>query len=75
MVEFDDRVIQPLINICRINGDKMIPVISVNNSEIEGLASLSMSAFILRLVCTAEWDGFQDRNIRILPSRIHEDPI
>jgi hypothetical protein len=30
----------------------MIPVISVNNSEIEGLASLSVSAFILRLICT-----------------------
>jgi hypothetical protein len=41
-----------LISICRINGDKMIPLISVNNSEIEGLASLSVSAFILRLVCT-----------------------
>ena len=30
----------------------MIPVISVNNSEIEGMASLSVSAFVLRLVCT-----------------------
>ena len=34
------------------SGDKLIPVVSVNNSEIEGLASLSVSAFILRLVCT-----------------------
>ena len=33
----------PLISICRINGDKMIHGISVNNSEIEGLASLSIS--------------------------------
>ena len=52
MVEFDDWGIQPLISICRINDDKMIPVISVNNSEIEGMAILSVSAFILRLVCT-----------------------
>jgi hypothetical protein len=35
----------------KINGDKMIPGISVGNSEV-GLASLSISAFILRLVCT-----------------------
>jgi hypothetical protein len=52
VVEFDDWGIWPLINICRINGDKIIPVISVNNSEIEWLASLSVSAFFLRLVCT-----------------------
>ena len=52
MVKVDDWGIWPLINICRINGDKMIPMISVNNSEIERLASLSVSAFILRLVCT-----------------------
>jgi len=45
-------MIQPLISICRINGDKMIPGISVNNSEIEGLASLSVSAFFFWLVCT-----------------------
>ena len=35
----------------KINGDKMTPGIAVSNSEI-GLASLSISAFILRLVCT-----------------------
>ena len=35
----------------KINGDKMTPGISISNSEV-GLASLSMSAFILRLVCT-----------------------
>jgi hypothetical protein len=35
----------------KINGDKMTPGISVSNSEI-GLASLSVSAFILRLVCS-----------------------
>jgi hypothetical protein len=35
----------------KINGDKMTPGISVSNSEV-GLASLSVSAFILRLVCT-----------------------
>jgi hypothetical protein len=34
-----------------INGDKMTPGISVSNSEV-GLASLSVSAFFLRLVCT-----------------------
>ena len=51
MLEYDDWGIQPLISICRINGDKMIPVISVNNSEV-GLASLSVSAFFLRLICT-----------------------
>lgn len=33
------------------NGDKMTPGISICNSEI-GLASLSISAFFLRLVCT-----------------------
>ena len=42
-------VVQPLISICRINGVKMIPVISVNNFEIEGLASLSVSECFLRL--------------------------
>jgi hypothetical protein len=35
----------------KINGDKMTPGISISNSEV-GLASLSISAFILRLVCT-----------------------
>ena len=34
-----------------INGDKMTPGISVSNSEV-GLASLSISAFVLRLKCT-----------------------
>jgi len=35
----------------KINGDKMTPGLSISNSEV-GLASLSVSAFILRLVCT-----------------------
>ena len=35
----------------KVNGDKMTPGISISNSEV-GLASLSVSAFILRLVCT-----------------------
>jgi hypothetical protein len=35
----------------KINGDKMTGGISTSNSEV-GLASLSVSAFILRLVCT-----------------------
>lgn len=34
-----------------INGDRMRPGISISNSEV-GLAALSISAFILRLVCT-----------------------
>src|SRR5210317_2447662 len=34
-----------------INGDKFKPGISISNSEV-GLASLSIAAFILRLVCT-----------------------
>jgi len=34
-----------------INGDRFKPGISVSNSEV-GLASLSISAFVLRLVCT-----------------------
>lgn len=34
-----------------INGDKMTPGISISNSEV-GLASLSIAAFMLRLVCT-----------------------
>jgi len=34
-----------------INGDKMTPGISISNSEV-GLASLSISAFVLRLICT-----------------------
>jgi hypothetical protein len=35
----------------KINGDKMMPGLALSNSEV-GLASLSVSAFILRLVCT-----------------------
>ena len=35
----------------QVNGDKIAPGISVSNSEV-GLASLSVSAFFLRLVCT-----------------------
>jgi hypothetical protein len=35
----------------KIGSDKMTPGLSIGNSEI-GLASLSVSAFILRLVCT-----------------------
>ena len=35
----------------QVNGDKITPGISVSNSEV-GLASLSVSAFFLRLVCT-----------------------
>jgi hypothetical protein len=34
-----------------INGDKFKPGISISNSEV-GLASLSISAFVLRLICT-----------------------
>lgn len=34
-----------------VNGDRMTPGISVSNSEV-GLASLSISAFVLRLICT-----------------------
>jgi len=35
----------------RVNGDKMQPGISIINSEV-GLSSLSIAAFVLRLVCT-----------------------
>ncbi|MBI9047317.1 MAG: DUF932 domain-containing protein [Anaerolineaceae bacterium] len=35
----------------KINGDKMTPGISITNSEV-GLSSLSIAAFVLRLVCT-----------------------
>ncbi len=35
----------------KINGDKMTPGISISNSEV-GLASLSVSAFCLRIICT-----------------------
>jgi len=35
----------------QVNGEKMTPGISVSNSEV-GLASLSIAAFVLRLVCT-----------------------
>jgi hypothetical protein len=52
VVKLVDWGIWPLISICRINGEKLIHGISVNNSEIKGLASLSMSPFILRLICT-----------------------
>jgi len=34
-----------------INNDKFTPGISISNSEV-GLASLSISAFVLRLICT-----------------------
>lgn len=34
-----------------INGDRMTPGISISNSEV-GIASLSISSFFLRLVCT-----------------------
>ena len=34
-----------------VNGDKMTPGISMANSEV-GLASLSIAAFVLRLICT-----------------------
>jgi hypothetical protein len=34
-----------------LNGDRMTPGISISNSEV-GLASLSIAAFVLRLVCT-----------------------
>jgi len=34
-----------------VNGDRMKPGISISNSEV-GIAALSISAFILRLVCT-----------------------
>ena len=35
----------------QFNGEKMTPGISISNSEV-GLASLSIAAFMLRLVCT-----------------------
>ena len=35
----------------KINGDKMTPGVSISNSEV-GIAALSISAFMLRLVCT-----------------------
>ena len=34
-----------------INGDRMMPGISISNSQL-GMASLSISVFVLRLVCT-----------------------
>jgi len=34
-----------------VNGNRMTPGISISNSEV-GLASLSISAFVLRLICT-----------------------
>jgi hypothetical protein len=38
-------------NTFSVSGEKMTPGISISNSEV-GLASLSITAFILRLVCT-----------------------
>jgi hypothetical protein len=38
-------------NSFKINGDKITPGISISNSEV-GLASLSIAAFFLRLICT-----------------------
>ena len=38
-------------NTFSVNGDRFSPGISVSNSEV-GLASLSIAAFVLRLVCT-----------------------
>ena len=35
----------------KINGDKMTPGISISNSEV-GLASLSVSCYLLRIACT-----------------------
>ena len=35
----------------KVNGDKMTPGISVSNSEV-GLAALTVSSFVLRLICT-----------------------
>jgi hypothetical protein len=35
----------------KINGDRMTPGISISNSEV-GLASLSVSAYLLRIVCS-----------------------
>jgi hypothetical protein len=35
----------------KINGDKMTPGVSISNSEV-GIAALSISSFMLRLVCT-----------------------
>jgi len=34
-----------------VNGERMTPGVSISNSEV-GLASLSISAFVLRLICT-----------------------
>ena len=38
-------------NMFSVNGDRMIPGIGISNSEV-GLASLSIAAFFLRLICT-----------------------
>jgi hypothetical protein len=35
----------------KVNGDNISPGISISNSDV-GLASLSISAFFLRLICT-----------------------
>ncbi len=34
-----------------VNGERMTPGVSISNSEV-GLASLSIAAFVLRLICT-----------------------
>jgi len=51
-----------------VNGrDRMLPGISIGNSEV-GLASLSISAFILRLVCT---NGLISREKTVISSYRH----
>ena len=49
-----------------INGDRFRPGVSISNSEV-GLASLSVSAFILRLDLY-EWNGFKDGALGIIPA-------
>jgi hypothetical protein len=34
-----------------VNGERMTPGVSISNSEV-GLSSLSIAAFVLRLICT-----------------------
>ena len=55
-----------------INGDRFRPGVSISNSEV-GLASLSVSAFILRLDLY-EWNGFKDGALGIIPACQHKDP-
>ena len=55
-----------------INGDRFRPGVSISNSEV-GLASLSISAFILRLDLH-EWNGVKDGTFGIIPACIHKDP-